>query len=779
MANRRGRWESAGICLLLALLWTSGTPSQTPAALPPVLFVSRQIPAEGSIYWNRARGLPGVGAYSRLQVAAPGQLLVREPGGALRILVDGRTPTASSLHLVDVSSADVSYDGRRIVFAGLPAGRYDPAPAGNPNAWRLYVIDVDGSGLRQVTTVDDDRSDLMPTLQPVDDFDPAWLPDGRIVFSSTRWPSFGHYGGVRTSNLYVVDADGGHLHRITAERNGADRPVVDPVTGHIVFARWWRNHRFALDSLETKGESTGYQWKDGLSAQNAVQMDGSARYEEFLWRNAWHLATIRPDGTELKMWGGATGQRVDDERNHVYGGAFAADGSYFANYFPMYNMTEASGFGGIRHYERGAHPYSPVIGVTRLTLDYVRRAKPTSFGIFTGSYATDPVPLPDGRLLVSWAPNIDQDYGLYLVNADGSGRTLFHNAAGTTEVRAKLIAPRPAPPPVPDTVRTQAASRPPVATTSAGPFDGDGTFVFDALNVYFNAPVDTPIVHAPAVGSASTIRFFVDHQRSSPGSYPARDWPILLKELPVDEAGAVRDTRAPANLPLFEQLRSADGRVPFTGPASEPTGAAHVAGLNYGRPGAVMRCVGCHAGHTMIPVPENLADAEWSNLAPGAAVAVSSSRDVARNGGLVDRLVRHGEIARYWSSVAGRPAGQWARLTFPVPVRVRIVRLYNPRPGDEADSSVQVRAATVRLFADAAGTREIARRHVGRVSVDGTDAPFDDVPARAVRVDIDEVDGTFYGAKVASLAEVEVIASGRPAMTTTSLTVDGRSDTRP
>jgi hypothetical protein len=41
------------------------------------------------------------------------------------------------------------------------------------------------------------------------------------------------------------------------------------------------------------------------------------------------------------------------------------------------------------------------------------------------------------------------------------------------------------------------------------------------------------------------------------------------------------------------------------------------------------------------------------------------------------------------------------------------------------------------------------------------------------------VDGTFYGAKVASLAEIEVIASGRAAMATTSLTTGGRPDTRP
>jgi hypothetical protein len=743
---------------------------QSPGIDQPILFVSRQIPQEGSIYWDKAKGLPGVGPYSRLQVAAPGRLRVREPNGTIRTLVDGGAPTAASLQLVDVSSADVSYDGQRIVFAGLPAGSYSRLPAGNPNAWRLYVINVDGSGLRQITFTEPGRDTLPTGLRSVDDFDPAWLPDGRIVFASTRWPSYGHYGGVRTSNLYVVGADGSQLHRITAERNGADRPVVDPQTGQIVFARWWRNHRFALDSFDTKTGGGGYDWKDGLSAVRGVQMDGTAAYADLLWRNAWHVATIRPDGTELKMWGGATGQIVDDDRNHAYGGAFAANGGFYANYFPMSNMTEAAGFGGIRFYPRGPQGYVPVTGITGLTLNYVRRNKPTSFGIFVGSYATDPVPLPDGRMLMSWAADTGQNYGLYVANADGSSRVKVYDVTSTTELRATLVMPRPLPPVLIDTVPTAAALRPPAATTPAGPFDGDGTFVYDALNVYFNAPVDTNIVHAPAVGSAATIRFFIDHQRASQGSFPPLDWPILVKELNVDPSGAVRDSAAPANVPLFEQLRSLEGRVPFTGAAANPTGAAHVAGLNYGRPGGVARCVGCHAGHTMIQVPENLADAAWSNLAPGAAVTVSSTRAGADAGGLVDRLVQHGELEQYWSSADGRQDRQWALLTFPVPIQVRTVRLYNPRSGAEPEPSLQVLAATVRLFADPGGSREIAMRRVGRLSEDGTDVPFADVPARAVRVELDKVQGTFLGATVASLAEIEVIASGAATPPTSRVT---------
>ncbi|MBL8046810.1 MAG: PD40 domain-containing protein [Anaerolineales bacterium] len=52
---------------------------------------------------------------------------------------------------------------------------------------------------------------------PYDDTDPAWLPDGRIVFSSTRFPGFGMYGAARSSNLFVINANGTGLHRITGE----------------------------------------------------------------------------------------------------------------------------------------------------------------------------------------------------------------------------------------------------------------------------------------------------------------------------------------------------------------------------------------------------------------------------------------------------------------------------------------------------------------------------------------------------------------------------------
>lgn len=753
---------------------TPQTPTTTPQAQPtsseitgglPIVFVSRQIPSNGSVYYTATGSLPGMGPYSRFEVAAPGKLLVREPDGAIRTLVDGSKPTAASLNLVDVNAPDVSYTAQEIVFAGLPAGNYAQGPMNNPGAWRIFVIKADGTGLRQLTFSDQNNLDLSQFgaqashFKTYDDTDPAWLPDGRVVFSSTRWPSHGMYGASRTSNLHVINADGSNLHRITAERNGADRPLVDPITGKIVYARWWRNFRFATNSLQTIADPNGgYIMRDGLIAANHSGIEGEEVGGSYnLERNSWHLATTNPDGTGLAQWGGRSNTTYSGQDiNQAYGGSFAPDGSLYANFFPMANGTEAAGFGGIRHYQRGPHGYTPVIGIIKRDEHFygLVRENPPSYGVQKGNYAAEPEVLPDGRLIISWASDIKQDYGLYVINPDGSNIKLLYDSPGTTELRTRLLRPRPTPPVIPDRVTQVASLLPPLAN---GPYDIDGAFTFDALNVYFNAPVDVDIINAIPVGSASTIRFFIDHQRDQQrGSHESLDWPLLLREVSVSPSGAVSVT-SPANVPLFEQIRTAkpDYTVPLTGRTisiSEKSGAAHVAGLNFGRPGEVQRCVGCHAGHSMIPVPDNPQDAQWTNLAPGAAITVSSLSAFPGNiDGLIDRRVQMAG-AKYWQSENGQaPNQQWVQLTFPVPVTVRIVRLYNL----PADDGVQVNKTTVKLYSDAGATAEIASKSSGPLAESGTDVEFEDIRVRTIRISFDSVTGN-----VAGLAEVEVIARG-------------------
>lgn len=750
----------------------SSTPEPTPSPAlvnVPIVFVSRQIPPDGSDYMPSTNGMPEVGSYSRFRPAAPGKLIIRDPDGSLHVLVDGSHPTAASLNLIDVNAPAVSYDGRTIVFAGLPNGTYNSDPRAAPGAWRIFAIGVDGTGLRQITfdrpPLDCSQFGGMASLcNTYDDTDPAWLPDGRIVFSSTRWPETAQYFGVRATNLYVVNADGSNLHRITSERNGADRPLIDPVTGKIVFARWWRNDRFAVNSMSTilfnpSDPTQGYVQYEGLTSDRAAEVGG---YDN-LNRNFWMAASINPDGTDLQAW------RMtyrDMDSNGYYGGTFTPSGVLFGNFFPLSDLAESGGFGGIRRLVRGFVPYTPVIGVTTGYNHHLVVTDPPSYGVYPGPYATDPAVLPDGRLVISWAADTTQDYGLYVVNQNGTGLTRLYDSPGTDELRAQVVESRPLPPIIPDTVTQVAPALPP---TAAGPYDTGGTFTFQDLNVYFNAPVDAPIVNAPPVGSASEIRFFLDQQRTGNGSIPNTDWPILLAELPVNPDGSVTNPNAPADVPTFEQLRSADGTVPLTHDAQGVNGAAHVAGMNYGRPGTVVQCVGCHAGHSAIPVPSDPTDAQFTNLATGATVAVSSIGSADQAGvtptakAINDRLELKEPFGVAWRSAPGQTANQWVSLTFPVPVTISDVRLYDPVGGTDAygdSDSIHMLDATVVLYADEQATQQVGSETVGPLSTQGTDVPFPKVTARVVMIKLGQATGDWDGQPAVSLGEVEVIASG-------------------
>jgi hypothetical protein len=506
--------------------------------------------------------------------------------------------------------------------------------------------------------------------------------------------------------------------------------------------------------------------KDGLlniihsqPAPNENEVGGFKNLE----RNTWQLATINPDGTQLAQWGGRSSTYFFGQiANHAYGGGFAPDGSFYANFFPMNNMTEAAGFGGIRQYQRGPNGYRGIIGVTvrNDSTQPLVRNNPPSHGVYRSSYAAEPEVLPDGRLLISLATDIRQDYGLYTVNSDGSGLTLLYDNPGTTELRARVLQPRPLPPVIADQITQVASLLPPLAE---GPYDRDGTFTYQALNVYFNAPVDTDILSAMPVGSAGTIRFYIDHQRwQQNGSNESLDWPILLREVLVQPDGSIT-TSAPANVPLFEQARNIKlgYTVPLTGNNALPVefgGAAHVTGMNFGRPGEVSRCVGCHTGHSMIPVPANPADAQWTNLAPGAAITYSSLDTSLPNGkGLTDRRVKmqvpFEARRKYWMSRSGlTPNTQWVQLTFPVPITVRTVRLYNI---PSVDSSIRVMQTTVRLYADTMGIQNVATTTSGPLSENGTDVAFNSVLARSIRIEFNSVNGSAAG-----LGEVEIIARG-------------------
>ena len=115
-----------------------------------------------------------------------------------------------------ISDPCVSYDGQRILFSMRPAGG---------GARNIYEIRADGTGLRQVTTGSGP------------DFDPNYLPDDRILFTSSRDNEMDEYNHAPAEHMYVCDADGSSPERISYNQSDDFDPTMLP-NGRVMYTRW-------------------------------------------------------------------------------------------------------------------------------------------------------------------------------------------------------------------------------------------------------------------------------------------------------------------------------------------------------------------------------------------------------------------------------------------------------------------------------------------------------------------------------------------------------------
>ena len=122
-----------------------------------------------------------------------------------------------------------SHDGKRIAFRGRPLGpgkELDDYQAllkeglWRPTELELFVMDRDGSNLRQVTRLGGAN------------FAPSWHPDGkRLIFASNIHDPKG-----RNFDLYLIKVDGTGLERVTFNDTFDGFPMFSPDGRHLVFA---------------------------------------------------------------------------------------------------------------------------------------------------------------------------------------------------------------------------------------------------------------------------------------------------------------------------------------------------------------------------------------------------------------------------------------------------------------------------------------------------------------------------------------------------------------
>ena len=121
---------------------------------------------------------------------------------------------------VFIGDVDLHFDGERILFSMAESNK----------TWQVWEVGINGKGLTQVTPGD---------AKDYDNYDGCYLPDGRIIFASTRLfhgvPCVG--GAAEVANLFLLDRENNNVRQLCYDQDQNWHPTVIN-NGRVMFTRW-------------------------------------------------------------------------------------------------------------------------------------------------------------------------------------------------------------------------------------------------------------------------------------------------------------------------------------------------------------------------------------------------------------------------------------------------------------------------------------------------------------------------------------------------------------
>jgi hypothetical protein len=437
---------------------------------------------------------------------------------------------------------DLSFDARQIAFAytecqGERGHDHHTDPSrGHWDAGRcyhLFKVNVDGTGLEQLTD------------GTWNDFDPCWMPSGRIAFISARRGGYLRCGRVcPTYTLYDLAADGSDVRCLSYHETNEWHPSVAH-DGRIVWTRW--------DYVDRHGCTAHMPW------------------------------TTTPDGRDPRPVHGNYAPRQSRPDMELDVRAIPASRKYIATAAPHHGQA----FGSLILIDPRTPDDDGMNPVRRITPDV---GFPESQG-GAEAYGTA-WPLSEDYYLCVYdaglalrKPGAPGHYGIYLLDSFGNRELIYRDAQIGCHNPIPLR-PVPTPPVIPDASTRLADSQPADAVVgianiyhSSQPWP-EGAKI-KALRVYQVLPLS---VASAAVAHNTGLQI----PQGSDSINLAR---AVLGTVPVESDGSVY-FKAPAKKELYFQAIGEDG-LAITSMRS---------GTHF-QPGERAMCQGCHEPRPGAPLP--------------------------------------------------------------------------------------------------------------------------------------------------------------------------------
>ncbi|MDO4859034.1 MAG: hypothetical protein Q4A17_13950 [Thermoguttaceae bacterium] len=331
----------------------------------------------------------------------------------MRINEDGTVKTVVILDCPTgiVRDPCLSYDGKTLVFSMRKADH------DHGDDFHLYKMDLSGTTAETpLQNMKDEAGNDLPirsvapikqiTFGPgVADMEPEWLPDGNLIFTSTRCNISAPCWWSSVCNLFTCDAEGRYIHRLAVDH------------GHTVFPHVTNDGRITYTRWEYSDRNAGY-----LHTLFVMNADGTNQ-TEFYGNNSQYPAAVLhgrmiPNSTKVMAIAGAhhidqRGKLIMIDRSE---GMQAGEGVYFlAPKRPMPNLENTG------HETTGGN----VVHGTE------------------GEQFQYPYPLDEENLLVCYSPEggpvrglkgIGKDgkpgspaFGIYWMNVDGRRELLIYD----------------------------------------------------------------------------------------------------------------------------------------------------------------------------------------------------------------------------------------------------------------------------------------------------------------------------------------------------------------